>query len=35
MLAQGRWRAVHPLMWLLVPLFLAYFADDWLAANVF
>jgi AGZA family xanthine/uracil permease-like MFS transporter len=35
MLAQGRWRAVHPLMWVLVPLFLAYFADDWLAANVF
>jgi AGZA family xanthine/uracil permease-like MFS transporter len=35
MLARGRWRAIHPLMWLLVPLFLAYFADDWLAANVF
>ncbi|MCW3007061.1 MAG: Xanthine/uracil/vitamin permease [Solirubrobacterales bacterium] len=35
MISRGHIRAVHPLMWLLVPLFLAYFADDWLAANVF
>ena len=35
MLARGRGREIHPLMWLLVPLFLAFFADDWLSANVF
>jgi AGZA family xanthine/uracil permease-like MFS transporter len=35
MAAQGRAREVHPLMWALVPLFLAFFAADWLAANVF
>jgi AGZA family xanthine/uracil permease-like MFS transporter len=35
MLAKGRGRQIHPLMWLLVPLFLAYFAEDWLAAHVF
>ncbi|HEU4657030.1 MAG TPA: NCS2 family permease [Capillimicrobium sp.] len=35
MVAKGRTREIHPLMWLLVPLFVAYFADDWLAANVF
>jgi AGZA family xanthine/uracil permease-like MFS transporter len=35
MVARGKIRQIHPLMWLLVPLFLAYFADDWLAANVF
>ena len=35
MLAQGRARAVHPLMWLVVALFLVYFAADWLSANVF
>jgi AGZA family xanthine/uracil permease-like MFS transporter len=35
MIARGKIRWIHPLMWLLVPLFLAYFADDWLAAHVF
>ena len=35
MAAQGRARDVHPLMWALVPMFLAFFAADWLAANVF
>ncbi len=34
-LARGRGREVHPLMWLLVALFLAYFAEDWLSAHVF
>ena len=35
MVAIGRARAVHPLMWGLVPLFLAFFASDWLTENVF
>jgi len=35
MVVRGRVREIHPLMWLLVPLFLAFFADDWLSANVF
>ena len=35
MAARGRWREVHPLMWALVPLFLAFYAEDWLSANVF
>ena len=35
MLAQGRAREIHALMWLLVPLFLAFYAEDWLSANVF
>ena len=35
MTAIGRAREVHPLMWALVPLFLAFFASDWLSANVF
>lgn len=35
MAAVGRVREVHPLMWLLVPLFLAFYAEDWLSANVF
>ncbi|HEX8120975.1 MAG TPA: NCS2 family permease [Solirubrobacteraceae bacterium] len=35
MAVQGRAREVHPLMWALVPLFVAFYADDWLAANVF
>jgi hypothetical protein len=26
---------VHPVMWALIPLFAAYFASDWLSANVF
>ncbi len=35
MLARRRARDVHPIMWLLVPLFAAFFASDWLSANVF
>ncbi len=35
MLARGRARDVHPLMWALVPLFLAFFTAGWLEANVF
>ena len=35
MAVTGRARAVHPVMWILVPLFLAFFADDWLSAHVF
>ena len=35
MLAQGRTRAVHPLMWLVAALFVLYFTADWLSANVF
>jgi hypothetical protein len=35
MLAMRRAREIHPLMWVLVPMFLAFFASDWLSANVF
>ena len=35
MAASGRVRAIHPLMWAIVPFFLAFFAADWLSANVF
>jgi adenine/guanine/hypoxanthine permease len=35
MTATGRAREVHPLMWLLVPLFAAFFANDWLTTHVF
>ena len=35
MAVLGRAREVHALMWFLVPLFLAYYAEDWLRANVF
>jgi AGZA family xanthine/uracil permease-like MFS transporter len=35
MLALGRAREVHPLMWLLVPLFAAFFANGWLERHVF
>jgi AGZA family xanthine/uracil permease-like MFS transporter len=35
MAAIGKAREVHALMWLLVPLFVAYFTADWLGANVF
>ncbi|MDQ5808008.1 MAG: NCS2 family permease [Actinomycetota bacterium] len=35
MAVRGRAREVHPLMWALVPLFLAFYAEDWLSANVF
>ena len=35
MVAQGRWREVHGLMYGLVVLFGLYFAADWLTAHVF
>jgi adenine/guanine/hypoxanthine permease len=35
MTVTGRVREVHPLIWALVPLFVAFFADDWLSAHVF
>jgi AGZA family xanthine/uracil permease-like MFS transporter len=35
MVVNGRRREIHPLMWALVPLFLAFYADDWLSAHVF
>jgi adenine/guanine/hypoxanthine permease len=35
MVATGRAREIHPLMWALVPLFVAFFASDWLSAHVF
>ena len=35
MVARGRTRDVHPLMWLLVPLFAAFFASGWLESHVF
>jgi adenine/guanine/hypoxanthine permease len=35
MLARGRGREIHPLMWVLVPLFVAFFASGWLSAHVF
>ena len=34
MVASGRARAVHPLMWAIAPFFVAFFAADWLSANV-
>ena len=35
MAASGKVRAIHPLMWAIVPFFVAFFAADWLSANVF
>jgi AGZA family xanthine/uracil permease-like MFS transporter len=35
MAAVGKARQVHPLMWALVPLFLAFFSSDWLTQNIF
>jgi adenine/guanine/hypoxanthine permease len=35
MVAQNRWREVHPLMYGLVVLFAVYYASDWLSAHVF
>jgi AGZA family xanthine/uracil permease-like MFS transporter len=35
MASTGRASKVHPLMWALVPLFLAFFSSDWLTKNVF
>src|SRR3954451_3268331 len=35
MAGTGRARAIHPLMWALVPLFVAFFSSDWLTRHVF
>ena len=35
MAATGKARDVHPLMWGVAPFFVAFFAADWLSANVF
>ena len=35
MVGTSRARQIHPLMWALVPLFLAFFASDWLEVHVF
>jgi len=35
MVASGRARGVHPLMWAIAPFFVAFFAADWLSAHVF
>jgi AGZA family xanthine/uracil permease-like MFS transporter len=35
MAATGKARAVHPLMWVITPFFIAFFAADWLEVNVF
>jgi AGZA family xanthine/uracil permease-like MFS transporter len=35
MATTGKAREVHPLMWALVPLFLAFYASDWLTKHVF
>jgi adenine/guanine/hypoxanthine permease len=35
MVARGRWREIHPLMYALVPLFGLYYASGWLSSHVF
>ena len=35
MSAARRTREIHPLMWAIAPFFVAFFAADWLSANVF
>ena len=35
LVALGRAREIHPLMWLVAALFVLYFAADWLEVNVF
>src|SRR3954447_19036343 len=35
MIAIGRAREIHPLMWALVPLFVAFFCSGWLTEHVF
>jgi AGZA family xanthine/uracil permease-like MFS transporter len=35
MVARGKARQVHPLMWILVPLFLVFFEAGWLERHVF
>ena len=34
MLARRRVRDIHPIMWVLVPFFVLFFASDWLSAHV-
>jgi AGZA family xanthine/uracil permease-like MFS transporter len=34
MVVLGRAKEIHPLMWVLLPLFLAFYAEGWLTANV-
>ena len=35
MTAARRAKEIHPLMWGIAPFFVAFFASDWLSANVF
>ena len=35
MAAARRAKEIHPLMWGIAPFFVAFFASDWLSANVF
>jgi len=35
MASTGRAGKVHPLMWALVPLFLAFFTNQWLSEHIF
>jgi AGZA family xanthine/uracil permease-like MFS transporter len=35
MATTGKLREIHPLMWGIAPFFVAFFAADWLSANVF
>jgi AGZA family xanthine/uracil permease-like MFS transporter len=35
MVATGKAREIHPLMWAIAPFFVAFFAADWLSAHVF
>ncbi|MEA2312125.1 MAG: adenine/guanine/hypoxanthine permease [Solirubrobacteraceae bacterium] len=35
MVATGKARAIHPLMWVIAPFFVAFFAANWLSKNVF
>jgi AGZA family xanthine/uracil permease-like MFS transporter len=35
MVATGRTRAVHPLMWAIAPFFVMFFASNWLGVHVF
>ena len=35
MVATGKVKQVHPLMWVVSPLFVAFFAEPWLSEHVF
>jgi AGZA family xanthine/uracil permease-like MFS transporter len=35
MIVRGRTREIHPLLWVLVPLFIAFFESPWLEQHVF